>query len=46
MTAASEPVGVSQVLHIPSIETLFKDRYIVSGSGTSKAVALQNDLKI
>ena len=32
MTAANEPVGVSQT---PPIETLFKDSYFVSGSGIS-----------
>ena len=33
MTAANEPVGVSQVFLRPPIETLFKDRYFVIGSG-------------
>ncbi len=33
MTAATEPVGESQVFPRPHMETLFKDRYVVSGSG-------------
>ncbi len=33
MTAATEPVGVSQVFPRPPIESLFKDRYFVSGCG-------------
>ncbi len=33
MTVASKPMGVSQVFLRPPIETLFKDRYFVSGSG-------------
>ncbi len=33
MTAATEPVGVSQVFPRPPMETLFKDRYFVSRSG-------------
>ena len=36
MTAATEPVGVSQVFRRPPMETLFKDRYFVSGSGIAK----------
>ena len=36
MTAAIEPVGVFQVFPTPPMETLFKDRYFVSGSGIAK----------
>ena len=36
MTAAIEPVGVSQVFPEPPCETKFKDRYFVSGSGIAK----------
>ena len=39
MTAATEPVDVSQVFPRPPMETLFKDRYFVSGS------SIENDLK-
>ncbi len=52
MTAATEPLGVSQVFPRPSMEIFFKDRYIVSGSAmtaamaAASAVASQNDLKI
>ena len=34
MIAATEPVGVSQVFPRPQMETLFNDRYFVTGSGS------------
>ncbi len=37
MTAATEPVGVSQVFLRPPMETLFKDLYFVSGSCIAKS---------
>ncbi len=42
MTAATEPVGVSQVIRRQPMETLFKDRYFVSGSGIAKLFILFN----
>ena len=36
MTAATELAGVSQVFLRLPMETLFKDRYFVSGSGIAK----------
>ena len=36
MTAATEPFGVFQVFPRPPMETIFIDRYFVSGSGIGK----------
>ena len=41
MTAATKPMGVSELFPRPPMETLFKDRYFVSGSsiGSDKGIA-------
>ncbi len=46
MTAATEPVGASQVFPRTPMETLFKERYFVSGMTSAVAMASQNDIKI
>ncbi len=45
MTAAAEPMGVSQVFPRTPMETLFKDRYFVSGSDIGSGSGIEKLFK-